>query len=115
MKDGFARIVTGMLAAGFALALIVTFPAWKQANLLPWLSIDFALSYAAFLLAALISHMVLRRFRSPNATYYFVVMLVVAFALHFAFKLWTLRGYQDLYYARTQVIEHGHMTQSGAL
>lgn len=115
MKDRFARTVTGMVAAGFALALVVTFPAGKQANLLPWLLIDFAISYALFLLAALISHLVLRRFRSPDARCYFVIMLGVAFALHLAFRVWTLRGYGDLYYARTQVIEHGHMTRSGAL
>jgi hypothetical protein len=115
MKATVGRIVMGLLAAGLVLALVVTFPFWKQPNLLPWLLFGFVLSYAAFLLAAALCHLVLRRFRSPDARHYFVVMLAVAFPLHLGVRIFTLRGYGDLYYARTQVIEHGHITGSGAL
>jgi hypothetical protein len=66
-----------------------------------------------FLAASGLSHVVLRFFRLGAAWHYLVATFLVAFALDFGWRLWNLKDYRELFYVRTQVIEHGALTSAG--
>jgi hypothetical protein len=110
-----ARFAIAAAVVALTLAFVTMFPLRANANLLPWGMINLAFSYAMFLVAATISHFVLRGLRLTSGWPYFAVMFCVVFVIYFGWSLLSLRGYAELYDSRTQIVVNGAITRSGLI
>ena len=108
-----ARFALAAAIAALTLATVTLFPFRASPSLFPWAMINLAFSYAMFLVAATISHLVLRRLRLSSGWHYFTVMFCVAFVMHFGLSLLSLRGYAELYDSRTQIVLNNEITRPG--
>jgi len=107
------RIATGILVAPLALAVVWTMPYVEHSAFAKWAVINTVLAYGTFSVTAAVSHVVLKVLRLERAWHYCSVMFCVAFLGYVAFAFYGLRGYSELYYAQTKVIENGSLTMSG--
>jgi hypothetical protein len=108
-----ARFALAAAVVALTLAFVTMFPLRANANPLPWAMISLAFSYVMFLVAATISHFVLRGLRLSGGWHYFAVMFCIAFVIYFGWSLLSLRGYAELYDSRTQIVLNSAITSSG--
>jgi hypothetical protein len=108
-----ARFAFAGAVVALTLAFVTLFPFRANANPLPWAMINLAFYYVMFLMAATLSHFVLRRLRLSSGWHYFAVMFCIAFVVYLGWSLLSLRGYAELYDSQTQIVVNGAITRSG--
>ena len=109
------RIISGILIAPAIFIIAWTVPYLDHSAFHKWIAINTVFAYITFLILASISHLVLKTLQWSTLVQYCLVMFIVGIVLYFAFGLWSLQSYSELYYSQTQVVENGSITTSGYL
>jgi hypothetical protein len=109
------RIALGVFLSPLIIALIWTIPYWGHSSLSFWALFNLVFAYVFFLFFAGICHLILRVYGWQKCWQYTSVMFVVSFVLNIMWSLYSIAGYDNLFYSQTLVVEFGQITNAGYL
>jgi hypothetical protein len=109
------RIALGVFFAPLLIAIIWTIPYWEHSALNFWALFNIISAYVVFLFFAGICHLILKAYGWKKWWQYTLVMFLISFLLNVIFSIYSVAGFDRLFYSQTLVVEFGQITNAGYL